>query len=261
MSNATASSTGVLGAVAFVLVLLGMARPPLIGDRLWRFLCWVAAGEIGLFAWSPRPLIWVPLALGVPVLLALAFVLEAHREPLREGLSSLMTLKRSEDVSVRDVSARDPQVKLLEAEDSVGVYIRGVDIEGPPPPHVPKAERRIGDDELRQLCAELVEELRTLIKKARAADPTNGPDWPQYVPHSTEDEARQRHERRIALMDQYADAMNKEVAELAGRLLIVYEELEARDRIELRWRGWFERPDIWKLPHLLTLVETGCRGL
>lgn len=76
----SARTTGVLSLVALILVLVGMGRPPLVSERVWRWICWSAAAEVGLFAWQPSAWLHVLLGLLAPPLLAWGFWLEAKRE-------------------------------------------------------------------------------------------------------------------------------------------------------------------------------------
>ena len=73
-------TTGILGVVALVLAVIGTGRPPLVSDRWWRFLCWMAAAEVGLFAWNPTAILHIALAVATPIVLALLFSVEARRE-------------------------------------------------------------------------------------------------------------------------------------------------------------------------------------
>jgi hypothetical protein len=66
---------------AGVVVVLGMARLPLIPDRVWRFFCWSAAIVLGLYAAArihviPTGWIWVTWAVLAIAVLGLLFYIE-----------------------------------------------------------------------------------------------------------------------------------------------------------------------------------------
>jgi uncharacterized membrane protein len=70
---------------AGLVVALGMARLPLVPDRLWRFLCWSVAVVLGLYAAArirliPSGRIWVTWAVLLILVLALLFWIEKLRE-------------------------------------------------------------------------------------------------------------------------------------------------------------------------------------
>ena len=68
-----------------LVVALGMARLPLVPDRLWRFLCWSTAVGLGLYAAArtrliPSGRIWITWAVLLILVLALLFWIERLRE-------------------------------------------------------------------------------------------------------------------------------------------------------------------------------------
>jgi hypothetical protein len=69
-----------LGIAAVVCVVVGMGRPPLIPDRIWRFLCWSAAIELGLWIWDPPNRAHWLLGICSPFVLGALFIVEARWE-------------------------------------------------------------------------------------------------------------------------------------------------------------------------------------
>lgn len=94
-------STGasvVLWVAAGLVVMLGMARLPLVPDRAWRFLCWSVAVVLGFYAAArtrliPSGWIWITWAVLVIVVLALLFWVERLRDLEHRGTD---TAKASE---------------------------------------------------------------------------------------------------------------------------------------------------------------------
>jgi hypothetical protein len=89
-SQGTTRASIFLWVAAGLVVALGMARLPLIPDRLWRFFCWSGAVVLGFYAASrirliPSGWIWVTWAALVIVVLALLFWVEKLRDLENRG--------------------------------------------------------------------------------------------------------------------------------------------------------------------------------
>jgi hypothetical protein len=85
-----ATSTSIfLWIAAGAVVALGMARLPLVPDRLWRFICWSGAVVLAIYAAArlyetPSGWIWATWAAGLIVVLAFAFWVETLLEHLEK---------------------------------------------------------------------------------------------------------------------------------------------------------------------------------
>jgi hypothetical protein len=66
--------------IAFLLVALGMARPPLVPDRAWRFICWATAASLALWLIPLPTARHVSVSVCAVAFIFLAFAMEVAHE-------------------------------------------------------------------------------------------------------------------------------------------------------------------------------------
>lgn len=110
-----------------VLVAVGMARPPLVSDRIWRFLCWSGATFVGLWAaarmgWLGHGSAWAGFAVLVSVILALLFLLEHEREQRSLSFRISTAESKSNRTIERERSALDTPTDAPERAVAAGAW-------------------------------------------------------------------------------------------------------------------------------------------